>query len=92
MLRVFWHPHGRSACSFQELQHSVVSSHGERWIREFFSEAAERWRLLRSSSDEFVEQCISKADCLTLAVRKQRRGVGGYLISTRWQKNFWLLA
>ncbi|RRT53991.1 hypothetical protein B296_00042473, partial [Ensete ventricosum] len=48
--------------------------------------------LLRSSSDEFVEQCISKADCLTLAVRKQRRGVGGYLISTRWQKNFWLLA
>ncbi|CAL9085869.1 unnamed protein product [Musa textilis] len=48
--------------------------------------------LLRSSSEEFVEQCISKADCLTLAVRKQRRGVGGYLISTRWQKNFWLLA
>ncbi|XP_009396819.2 uncharacterized protein LOC103981801 [Musa acuminata AAA Group] len=48
--------------------------------------------LLRSSSEEFVEQCISNADCLTLAVRKQRRGVGGYLISTRWQKNFWLLA
>ncbi|KAJ8490722.1 hypothetical protein OPV22_012443 [Ensete ventricosum] len=48
--------------------------------------------LLRSSSEEFVEQCISKADCLTLAVRKQSRGVGGYLISTRWQKNFWLLA
>ncbi|RWW66977.1 hypothetical protein BHE74_00025609 [Ensete ventricosum] len=42
--------------------------------------------------EEFVEQCISKADCLTLAVRKQSRGVGGYLISTRWQKNFWLLA
>ncbi|CAL9040089.1 uncharacterized protein LOC103995689 isoform X1 [Musa acuminata AAA Group] len=48
--------------------------------------------MLRSSSEEFVEQCISKADCLTLAVRKQSRGVGGYLISTRWQKNFWLLA
>ncbi|RRT76680.1 hypothetical protein B296_00028239, partial [Ensete ventricosum] len=25
--------------------------------------------------EEFVEQCISKADCLTLAVRKQSRGV-----------------
>ncbi|KAL5226432.1 hypothetical protein ABZP36_014697 [Zizania latifolia] len=47
---------------------------------------------LRSSSEEFVEQCIIQAECLTLAVRKQSKGVGGYLISTRWQKNFWLLA
>ncbi|KAL5222770.1 hypothetical protein ABZP36_027483 [Zizania latifolia] len=47
---------------------------------------------LRSSSEEFVEQCINQAECLTLAVRKQSKGVGGYLISTRWQKNFWLLA
>ncbi|RWW32821.1 hypothetical protein GW17_00002480 [Ensete ventricosum] len=43
-------------------------------------------------SEEFVEQCINKAECLTLAVRKQSKGVGGYLISTRWQKDFWLLA
>ncbi|KAG2593309.1 hypothetical protein PVAP13_5NG170901 [Panicum virgatum] len=43
-------------------------------------------------SAEFVEQCINQAECLTLAVRKQSKGVGGYLISTRWQKNFWLLA
>ncbi|PUZ53723.1 hypothetical protein GQ55_5G073200 [Panicum hallii var. hallii] len=48
--------------------------------------------LLRSSSEEFVGQCINQAECLTLAVRKQSKGVGGYLISTRWQKNFWLLA
>ncbi|KAJ6811157.1 uncharacterized protein M6B38_155465 [Iris pallida] len=48
--------------------------------------------LFRSSSEEFVEQCINKAECLTLAVRKQSKGVGGYLVSTRWQKNFWLLA
>ncbi|EAZ14343.1 hypothetical protein OsJ_04265 [Oryza sativa Japonica Group] len=48
--------------------------------------------ILRSSSEEFVEQCINQAECLTLAVRKQSKGVGGYLISTRWQKNFWLLA
>ncbi|KAK6938415.1 UspA [Dillenia turbinata] len=45
-----------------------------------------------SSRDEFVEQCISSADCMTIGVRKQSRGMGGYLISTRWQKNFWLLA
>ncbi|XP_074556822.1 uncharacterized protein LOC141812712 [Curcuma longa] len=48
--------------------------------------------LLRSSSEEFVEECISNAACLTLAVRKQSRGVGGYLLSSRWHKNFWLLA
>ncbi|OEL18136.1 hypothetical protein BAE44_0020845 [Dichanthelium oligosanthes] len=48
--------------------------------------------ILRSSSEEFVEQCINQAECLTLAVRKQSKGMGGYLISTRWQKNFWLLA
>ncbi|RWR82241.1 Adenine nucleotide alpha hydrolases-like superfamily protein [Cinnamomum micranthum f. kanehirae] len=48
--------------------------------------------LYRSSSEDFVEQCISNAECLTVAVRKQSRDVGGYLISTRWQKNFWLLA
>ncbi|CAN6328157.1 unnamed protein product [Urochloa humidicola] len=47
---------------------------------------------MRSSSEVFVEECISRAECLTLAVRRQSKGVGGYLISTRWQKNFWLLA
>ncbi|KAK9993623.1 hypothetical protein SO802_023326 [Lithocarpus litseifolius] len=44
------------------------------------------------SSEEFVEQCINNADCWTIGVRKQSRGMGGYLISTRWQRNFWLLA
>ncbi|PKA51730.1 hypothetical protein AXF42_Ash003097 [Apostasia shenzhenica] len=48
--------------------------------------------LFKSSSEEFVENCIKKADCLTVAVKKQSKGVGGYLVSTRWQKNFWLLA
>ncbi|XP_077241915.1 adenine nucleotide alpha hydrolases-like superfamily protein [Tasmannia lanceolata] len=47
---------------------------------------------LRSRNEDLVEQCINNAECLTLAVRKQKRGMGGYLISTRWQKNFWLLA
>ncbi|XP_044475211.1 uncharacterized protein LOC123203098 [Mangifera indica] len=45
-----------------------------------------------SRTEEFVEQCIKNAECLTVGVRKQSRGMGGYLISTRWQKNFWLLA
>ncbi|CAA6660441.1 unnamed protein product [Spirodela intermedia] len=48
--------------------------------------------LFASSQEDFVEQCINRADCLTLAVRKQSGGLGGYLVSTRWQKNFWLLA
>ncbi|KAG6512936.1 hypothetical protein ZIOFF_031075 [Zingiber officinale] len=38
------------------------------------------------------KQCIDEAQCLTMAVRKQSMGVGGYLVSTRWKKNFWLLA
>ncbi|KAH9626086.1 hypothetical protein KSS87_012421 [Heliosperma pusillum] len=45
-----------------------------------------------SNSENFVEQCINNAECLTIGVRKQSKGMGGYLISTRWQKNFWLLA
>ncbi|ERN20670.1 hypothetical protein AMTR_s00070p00184710 [Amborella trichopoda] len=45
-----------------------------------------------NSHEEFVDQCINNTDCLTLAVRKQSKGIGGYLITSRWQKNFWLLA
>ncbi|KAL6962144.1 hypothetical protein U1Q18_037098 [Sarracenia purpurea var. burkii] len=50
------------------------------------------WLCGTNSTDEFVEQCINGVDCLTIGVRKQSKGIGGYLISTRWQKNFWLLA
>ncbi|KHN25221.1 hypothetical protein glysoja_030468 [Glycine soja] len=45
-----------------------------------------------SSSEEFAEHCINNAECLTVGVRKRSQGNNGYLISTRWQKNFWLLA
>ncbi|GFZ09674.1 adenine nucleotide alpha hydrolases-like superfamily protein [Actinidia rufa] len=45
-----------------------------------------------SNTEEFVDQCINGVECLTIGVRKQSKGIGGYLISTRWQKNFWLLA
>ncbi|KAL8485598.1 hypothetical protein ACS0TY_027765 [Phlomoides rotata] len=47
---------------------------------------------LKSSTDEFVEKCINSLECLTIGVKKQSNGVSGYLISTRWHKNFWLLA
>ncbi|KAL8467148.1 hypothetical protein ACS0TY_036021 [Phlomoides rotata] len=50
------------------------------------------WLCLKSSREEFVEECIDNLDCLTIGVKKQSKGVGGYLISTRWHKNFWLLA
>ncbi|KAL8196746.1 hypothetical protein R6Q59_036427 [Mikania micrantha] len=45
-----------------------------------------------SSTEKFVEQCINRVECLTIGVRKQSKGIGGYLISTRWHKDFWLLA
>lgn len=45
-----------------------------------------------SSTEDFVEHCINNAECLTIGVRKQSKGVGGYLINTRWQRDFWLLA
>ncbi|PWA56176.1 adenine nucleotide alpha hydrolases-like superfamily protein [Artemisia annua] len=47
---------------------------------------------MMSSTEKFVEQCINNVECLTIGVRKQSRGIGGYLISTRWRKDFWLLA
>ncbi|CAI0395556.1 unnamed protein product [Linum tenue] len=45
-----------------------------------------------SKSEEFVEKCINSLECMTVGVRKQSYGRSGYLISTKWQKNFWLLA
>ncbi|XP_057975083.1 uncharacterized protein LOC131162516 isoform X1 [Malania oleifera] len=48
-----------------------------------------------SGEEDFVEQCINgtaNTECLAIGVRKQSRGVGGYLITTRCHKNFWLLA
>ncbi|XP_058081543.1 uncharacterized protein LOC131229559 [Magnolia sinica] len=56
------------------------------------------WRLLmtwagnRIGGGGVVEYCISNADCMTLAVRRKSRKVGGYLITTKRHKDFWLLA
>ncbi|GLJ45276.1 hypothetical protein SUGI_0952930 [Cryptomeria japonica] len=55
------------------------------------------WRLLMTwvggrSAEGVVEYCIQNAECMTVAVRRKNRRAGGYLITTKRQKNFWLLA
>lgn len=40
----------------------------------------------------FVDYCIQNANCMTIAVRRKNRKFGGYLITTKRHKNFWLLA
>lgn len=39
-----------------------------------------------------VEYCIQNASCMAIAVRKKSKKLGGYLITTKRQKDFWLLA
>ncbi|XP_024527375.1 uncharacterized protein LOC9634998 [Selaginella moellendorffii] len=47
-----------------------------------------RW----NRDDQSIDYCIQHADCLTLSVRRKSKHCGGYLINSKWQKNFWLLA
>lgn len=49
-------------------------------------------RFFPSMKEDIFEFCISNAECMTLGVRKQSNGMGGYILNSRWQKNFWLLA
>ncbi|KAG8388783.1 hypothetical protein BUALT_Bualt02G0161100 [Buddleja alternifolia] len=39
-----------------------------------------------------VDYCIQNANCMTIAVRRKNKKYGGYLITTKRHKNFWLLA
>ncbi|XP_076890129.1 uncharacterized protein LOC143541108 [Bidens hawaiensis] len=39
-----------------------------------------------------VDYCIQNANCMTIAVRRKNKRHGGYLITTKRHKNFWLLA
>lgn len=39
-----------------------------------------------------VEYCIQNADCMAIAVRRKGKRGGGYLITTKRHKDFWLLA
>ncbi|KAI3454783.1 hypothetical protein Pfo_011446 [Paulownia fortunei] len=54
------------------------------------------WHLRMISSkrtqSRVVDYCIQNANCMTLAVRRKNRKYGGYMITTRRHKNFWLLA
>ncbi|XP_052187020.1 universal stress protein PHOS32 [Diospyros lotus] len=58
------------------------------------------WRLLLmwagsrggGGSGGVVEYCIQNASCMAIAVRRKSRKLGGYLITTKRHKDFWLLA
>jgi nucleotide-binding universal stress UspA family protein len=55
------------------------------------------WRLLMMWAGNrvtggVVEYCIQNADCMAIAVRRKSKKLGGYLITTKRQKDFWLLA
>ncbi|KAG6687122.1 hypothetical protein I3842_11G054500 [Carya illinoinensis] len=50
-----------------------------------------RWAGNRNSGG-VAEYCIQNASCMAIAVRRKSRKLGGYLITTKRHKNFWLLA
>ncbi|KAI3467214.1 hypothetical protein Pfo_023877 [Paulownia fortunei] len=56
------------------------------------------WRLMlmwagnRAAAGGVAEYCVQNASCMAIAVRRKSKKVGGYLITTRRQKDFWLLA
>ncbi|KAJ8774535.1 hypothetical protein K2173_016981 [Erythroxylum novogranatense] len=55
------------------------------------------WRLIlmwasNKVSGGVVEYCIQNASCMALAVRRKGKKHGGYLITTKRHKDFWLLA
>ncbi|XVE74379.1 hypothetical protein DITRI_Ditri12bG0012100 [Diplodiscus trichospermus] len=55
------------------------------------------WRLImmwagKRVTGGVVEYCIQNASCMAVAVRRKRKKLGGYLITTKRHKDFWLLA
>lgn len=48
-------------------------------------------RRIRSSSSA-TDYCVQNAKCMTVGVRRKGRNHGGYLITTKRHKDFWLLA
>ncbi|KAF3584493.1 hypothetical protein F2Q69_00032506 [Brassica cretica] len=57
------------------------------------------WRLVkrwgwkkRCSRAGVLKYCLEKASCMTIAVKPENRKLGGYLITTKRHKNFWLFA
>lgn len=58
------------------------------------------WRLLMTWAGNraggggggVVEYCIQNSSCMAIGVRRKSKKIGGYLISTKRHKDFWLLA
>ncbi|CAN8266609.1 unnamed protein product [Cochlearia groenlandica] len=50
-----------------------------------------KWRGKGGMGGGVVEYCIHNSDCMAIAVRKKSNN-GGYLITTKRHKDFWLLA
>ncbi|KAL8533573.1 hypothetical protein ACS0TY_009828 [Phlomoides rotata] len=55
------------------------------------------WRLMvtwagNRAAAGVAEYCVQNASCMAIAVRRKSKKVGGYLITTKRQKDFWLLA
>ncbi|KAI9091940.1 hypothetical protein K1719_027875 [Acacia pycnantha] len=55
------------------------------------------WRLLMMWAGHLVaggvvEYCIQNAHCMAIAVRRKGKKAGGYMITTKRHKDFWLLA
>ncbi|CAN1839992.1 hypothetical protein LINPERHAP1_LOCUS35927 [Linum perenne] len=66
----------------------LVLGQRKRWVM---------WRLIQRLKSRrihggVVKYCIQNSSCLTIAVRRQGKKLGGYLITTKRHKNFWLLA
>lgn len=51
-----------------------------------------RWMCKKRCLGGVVDYCIQNASCMTVAVRRNGKKLGGYLITTKRHKNFWLLA
>ncbi|KAI4326580.1 hypothetical protein MLD38_031880 [Melastoma candidum] len=64
---------------------SVVRRVLLRWSR------VRRW-FGRGRAVGVAEYCIQNAGCMTIGVRRKNKKQGGYLITTKRHKNFWLLA
>ncbi|XP_023542429.1 uncharacterized protein LOC111802335 [Cucurbita pepo subsp. pepo] len=54
--------------------------------------AGHRWGGGGDGGGGTVEYCIQNASCMAIAVRRKSKKLGGYLITTKRQKDFWLLA
>ncbi|KAK7292151.1 hypothetical protein RIF29_07879 [Crotalaria pallida] len=55
------------------------------------------WCLMKTFSRKrtksgVVDYCIQNCPCMTIAVRRKNKKLGGYLITTKRHKKFWLLA